>query len=325
MNKLEILQGLKNKTVSINFNGHFNVNFVGQDQLSSRFIKDFEEDVNHEVSYMNGKGDDKWSNRDGEDMKKVNSDMREFYRRKLYCDYDLEWNFWDWKGRDCPNCGERMFFYMDNEKKQVFTSCTYKSEELKNEKICEFSDPKPYKGKIFLSEAVVANYFKKDYGAIREIEDYYSRYNINSLAGRVRTADWMLENQKRAYGQMGNMSVAVYLNKDRNHILIANSWIGDLESYDYSGEAIEKAKNILDNYDYLGRISLEVWRYEVADFSNTGLEKKEIKEYQKKKKNDYYQDNIIFNVVPGEYEFTHYYDIQENESDIIYGEFKLIS
>lgn len=27
----------------------------------------------------------------------------------------------------------------------------------------------------------------------------------------------------------------------------------------------------------------------------------------------------------GEYEFTHYYDIRENESDIIYGEFKLIS
>ena len=332
MNKIEILKGLNNGSITINFNGHCDVNRVGYKKLSKEFINDFDEFVIHELKYANGAGDNTWGSFKDEDatpegQAKVNADMRDFYNKEIMSDHGLRFKFFDWNGRSCWNCGKRIFCYINNDKREVLVATTYKSGLLKDEKVCEFTNPQPFQGEIDLSTVVVVNYFKEDCDRLEnDVEDYYGDYSLNCLAGRQRTAKWMLDNQKRAYGQMGNMSIGVYLSKTKDHIIISSAYLEDHEdSYYSTPESIEQAKHILANYDYKGCISLCVWRYEVADIKNITLTNEDIEVYKENHKKGYMSDHIVFDVTPGKYLFTHYYDLRTDATEpLIYGEFKLI-
>lgn len=158
---------------------------------------------------------------------------------------------------------------------------------------------------------------------------------INNLKDRNELMQYLASNGV-GYGQMGNMSLTVYANKN-NEILLGSDpdhmadMIPDKIRYlngDYGkkpeGEKLERHKRELQQmqdfesmlekgkFKDKGGISLSMWRWVCAD-------KSVIEKYGEKHDKD--QDQVIVKVVPGTYIIEHYYDV--NPCDGLYTRIKL--
>lgn len=327
MNKHDIYKGLKDGSITVNFNGHFETS--DPEKAASRlkdFIEDFCERYEHDLDCANGGNDGKWHRcaDEKESVEEVNKGMREYYAKDLDRDWGFSWNFYEYRGRSCYCCGERIFCYFDNEKNEIYVATTWRKEDLfKNDK-CEMPKLVPYGGTLKVDDKLVfANYFENMREDSPHEEKWDEKYNINYHAGRTNTCKWKLAHQGVAYGQMGNMSVGVYLKKDKKHIILTSPYIHDYGEEE--GANKEFIKKLDTEYIFKGQISLCVWRWEATNLRNTKVTLEDIKTYKEKLKKGYSSDYIVLDVPKGDWEFIHYYDCHEDDSSCgVYSEFRLM-
>lgn len=169
---------------------------------------------------------------------------------------------------------------------------------------------------------VFANYFKTANDTPKGEE--YSDPSLNSLIGRNKRMLYLAE-QGFGFGQMGNMSVSIFVNPKGDIIIgdeiaMVEETICDKEAYlngEYGKPPKEEdikrcQKEIADGkaymkiieegqYKYIDDISLSVWRWMCAD-------KKTLKALKEPKFADH-MDVVKVKVEPGRYKLEHYYDL----------------
>ena len=191
----------------------------------------------------------------------------------------------------CFECG-RNLPYVLKDSKTISLGLTWEQEKNNEmDNTCPMKD----KGKSFSFEIkvtsgklVFANYFDDrktdDQGnkvEIFEPEDRWSdKWSLNSALGRMNITRHYAEQHNIAYAQMGNMSIAVFVNKAHDGIII-----GDTE------------RRRIQKHTYVDEISLSVWRWMATDLAV--LEKHGIAPGE---------ESIVLDVPNGIYRVTNYYE-----------------
>lgn len=144
-------------------------------------------------------------------------------------------------------------------------------------------------------ELIFANYFKTDEFYELPGRERYQEPSINCVAGRNKLMQY-LATKNVGYGQMGNMSLAIYSNI--NDIIIGadnpeEDFVEDVKDLIEFNEAIEE-------YEKIGYLSLSVWRWQCAD-------KKTLLDAGEKPS----EESILVRVDPGRYRIEHYYDFKK--------------
>lgn len=158
-------------------------------------------------------------------------------------------------------------------------------------------------------ELLFTNFFKKDeiYDFPKGVNKYDSEHSINGLIGRFNLMQY-LATQNIGYGQMGNMSVNVFVNKAGDEIIIGGDY-----GYDENREYTIKHKG----FKNLGSISLSVWRWMCGDMEVLRKHGEKLPDnlvMNKQTENDY-KDYILTKVLPGTWVIEHFYDFPENDDD----------
>jgi len=159
-------------------------------------------------------------------------------------------------------------------------------------------------------------------------DKWAGEWSINEFLGRVNYMKHYAEKFNIAYGQMGNMSIGIFVNKEKNEIIIGNPYAEDYEDEeDENEETQENCLNCLQEHQkykkmgfkQIATISLEMWRWMAADKSI--LDKYEI---PLKEENDLFGIKTV-KVKKGKWEMTHYYDSDEGKRDgFVYSHLKRI-
>jgi hypothetical protein len=172
-------------------------------------------------------------------------------------------------------------------------------------------------------DMIFANFFReKKFYDQKPNRDRYIKESINAVRGRDALMQ-DLASENVGYGQMGNMSVAIFLKKDKKEIIVST----DYGYNDKDGEYEVKHPG----FTLLGKISLEVWRWQCADKKVLldGGEELPIELDYSTKKSDSYEDHIMMKVAPGKWNIKHYYDFftdekEESTTAPIYSHLKLV-
>lgn len=257
----------------------------------------------------------------------------------------------------CWNCDEYSYVVLIDDSTYAFvgTSDFWRiSEErggrwsyrFRAEDVPRCSGEELYKSKVLRAsinmpsgELVFVNAFS---GKLRDVEDRYERKkpfpSINSLVGRDVLMQ-ELADRDVGYGQMSNMSVAVWCNG--GEVIVCDAYMddficdyrdmpglsfGNVDGTPYESMKEERFNELKKKYDeilslmkelssggfkHLGDISCSVWRWQCADAlvikeSGTKLEKK---------------GRVTAMVTPGRWEVEHYFDFPEN-GDVVYSRLK---
>ena len=156
-------------------------------------------------------------------------------------------------------------------------------------------------------ELLFTNFFKKDeiYKKPFEKDDINS---INCILGEFELMKYLSE-KNIGYGQMGNMSVNVFVKKTGDEIIIGT----DYGYNEKDGEYEIKHKGFIN----CGRISLSVWRWMCGDIQILKEHNEEIpKDLKLNKSIDHdYKDYILTKVKKGTWVIEHYYSFVTEDSD----------
>lgn len=211
--------------------------------------------------------------------------------------------FFNWN--QCYRCGERLELSLCGNLlkfNRIIGTDTCHPDSYR----CEFENLKPFVGTINInSNLIIANYFKNIVPEPSK-EDEYGKYYLNVFKGRYSLAEYMAVHNV-AYGQMGNMSIGVFVHPNKKSIIIGNSY------YEDEGDDI----NEIEGHFYEGSICLDVWRWEATDLNTIG-------------DNGYNEHNSVeCDVEHGVWQFEHFYDMhreedREDESPI-YSKFTLLN
>lgn len=120
-----------------------------------------------------------------------------------------------------------------------------------------------FEGSFDLPSGIIflANNFSEKVNPEPENEKRFGDLSLNTYQGRKRITKWYLDNNKVAYGQMGNMGLTVYYNEKTKHIILGENmdWLED------KSKSVLKYEKILKDYKDMGHLSLSYWRWEAAD------------------------------------------------------------
>lgn len=298
MKFIELFQKFLDGEIQMDLCGHENYWFLERQ-------KEYFED---NVAMSKGGNDGKWS------------DMRDWYLRRLNQEitdgfiFKYDWFFTDFR---CACCGKRLFFqYKDNKfiLNQVFDYDNEKSNfvEVPN---CEYSDVKVLKSSINVtSPMVIVNAFFKDdkylFVDSPEDEKYEDHYSLNNMRGRDNIQKYKAKECNCLTGQMGNMSIGIFVSKDKKSIII-----GDTKKYEDNGEYWGGENKIIDDHKKVGQICLDVWRWEATD-------KNTLEKVGYDVDNQRERDIVVIDVAPGTWELEHYYP-NNKETDPIYSRIRL--
>lgn len=311
MKFIELFQKYLDGEIEMDFCGHKNDQFL---ERQEEYFKD-------NVEMSQGGNDGKWSKRDDDkSVEEVNADMRNYYLRPLNTEitegfvFKYESYFSDFR---CSCCGKRLFFQYKNNKfvlNHVFNSEKESSKfvEVPN---CEYSEVKVLKSSINVnSPLVIINAFIKDHEYVfadspKELkhDDSYSPSNIR---GRDNIQKYKAEKSNCLTGQMGNMSIGIFVSDDKKSIII-----GDTKKFDENGEYWGEEHKVIDGHKKVGRISLGIWCWEATDkntLENVGYDIDNQREL----------DIVVVDVAPGTWELEHYYP-NNKETDPIYSRIRL--
>lgn len=317
----EIAMRVKSGEITFDSFGHY----VSK-RCKENFIKSFED----LIEYSNGKGDGKWSIRDDETIEKTNLGMREFYQRRL--DNEIKENqsiTSSYEAEHCSGCGERLQWVLNGDK---LTLREFYNSEIQVPGVkwkggfdlhpldyrCPYENPKPFCGEIKVSSRLIfANFF-------REIEDspegqkYTEKWSLNNLIGRENITNYKCT-KNVAYGQMSNMSIGIYVNENKDCIIVGPAYHPEENKGYETDEEYEIAisKPVFDGFEMIGSICLDVWRWEATDLATIGEEN-----YDKLVEDHGNRGIVEIDVKHGVWKFEHYFD-RLNEDDNCYSRFVL--
>lgn len=239
-----------------------------------------------------------------------NKENPEHYAKKIFQGEVLVNDSLLTEGLNCAKCGKYLLSSFDGEK--VSLNMIYKGKEFEIEnKRCEFEIPKPTQGTIRIdSELIISNFFRK-FEDSPEGQKYSGEWSLCHDAGQTKITEY-LASQNIAFGQMGNMSIGIYVNKEKTSIIIGPKYHpAEFEEYD-NDEDYELAINkpLFDGYELKGSVCLEMWRWMATD-------KKTLGEFYEDHMNES-QDTVEIDVKHGDWEFVHYYDTRTNSNEHIY-------
>lgn len=162
-------------------------------------------------------------------------------------------------------------------------------------------------------QLVFTNFFKKDeiYDKPKEI------VSINAVQGRYELMQY-LAGKNIGYGQMGNMSVTVFVKETGDEIIISND-------YGYSEEKGEYEVTY-DGFINCGNISLSVWRWMCGDVQILNKHKEKLPKNLKPNKSveHDYKDYILTEVQKGTWVIEHYFDFMTDEdNNLVYSKLYL--
>ena len=217
----------------------------------------------------------------------------------------------------CEHCGKRLVPYLRDDTTISFIKQERKDDtvDFVQEKPCELAVLTPTKTEINVpsGQLVFQNFFDiKTPDGVKN----HQKYSLNHIKGCINTAKYFAKSDV-GYGQVGNTSVDIYLRKDGKAIKIVESLcqITEWEAYEDTPPAEdiqEAAADLLVNYDELGNISLDMWRWMCAD-----------KTIADTIKHPSSVDIVECDVETGTWEITHYSDTVGNKHDFIVAELEL--
>lgn len=139
---------------------------------------------------------------------------------------------------------------------------------------CPFKDGiSPHKTRFTVpsGKLTFANHFYRIFDDAPKDMKYTTPYSLNHTLGRRNIADY-LAGQNIGYQQVGNTSVQFYMKKDGSEIIVDNysmdgyhDYLNGYNEYELTPEAIEKYKQIDEEFDFIGSISMGVWRWMCGD------------------------------------------------------------
>lgn len=209
--------------------------------------------------------------------------------------------------RQCYKCG-------------TYCHWTFQDDTLKlGETNCPYEILKPFQGEITVQDQLVfANFFP----FVKDVPNKYAiDWDLSFFTGRENITNYKMQ-YNVAYGQMGNMSIGVFINDDKTSIIIGCPYMLEhrTDDIEMTEEEYEKAKNDpemhkLHEHTMIGKISLALWRWEATDRATLNqYDPNWLKE----------QTNVVqLNVQKGKWYFTHYFDTDTSDDPLVYAKLKL--
>lgn len=329
MNLYEINTRIKSGEITFDPCGHT----IGE----SRFARILEETI----ADANGASDGLWSLKTYETIEETNANMRSHFHSILSHNYEENdvVNIVRCEDEQCFGCGENLRWVLNgdkltlrhyfnpnkvSDKKRIFSSIgDWESFPLDYK--CPYENPKPFIGEIQVNSRLI---FVNTFSHVKSYPDgVFSRspeWCINYLRGRENVTKYKC-NQNVASGHMGNMSIGIYLNENKDSIIIGPAYNPielELElDESISDEEFEEAisKSFFEGYEMAGKISLEVWKWEASDFNTIGETN-----YIQAKEDNKYCGMVELDVKHGIWGFEHYFHtIKEDYENYCYSKFSL--
>lgn len=308
----DIMEKVKAKEISLDDRGH---------RLSSRTRDRLIAQYDRMVAFAGGAHDGKWTLHDREDGATTDARMRKHFARKLDKDSDEDDGvlFQCDDGEYCDGCGRTLRWVLDG--RQLTLRHYFDGDDFQMyppEFRCRFAVPRPTRGRIKVAGTLIfANIFRHVEDCPPE-EKYKQPWSLNHHLGRENITRYRA-GQNVAYGQMGNMSIGVFVHPDKKSIIVGDKYVADRRMEEMTeGEADKadyEALSVIDGHRLVGGVSLEVWRWEATDLNTLGESR-----YRKMKK----EKNIVEVAVPhGEWEFIHYYDTETSPDENVYARLTL--
>jgi hypothetical protein len=314
MNLLEIEAGLINKSITLDSKDHRTNSVLSH---LSQYIKEKTDWIKKlETGSYIGHDKEVWT-------KEQCDDMIKFLKLELERNYEIGKYVFGTE-HYCFDCGLSLhLMIVDDKTISLIDYSTYKNKNEKNKmNVLEIPEcpTKSYReAKKIMSEIDVptgellfTNYFNNDIYTMPD--EYKSENSINCILGRVNLMNYLAE-KNIGYGQMGNMSVTIFLNKTGDEIIIGSEY-----GYDDDNEYIIKHKG----FKKIGNISLSVWRWMCGDL-------KVLKDHNEKypdnliinkQTEENYNDYVLTKVKSGRWVIEHYHDFC-SRNDIIYSKLYL--
>lgn len=268
----EICELVDQGKITIDYSGH-RVN-----SIKKRLIKNYRSNL----EIANGGNDGKWETREGESIEKINADMREHYQSHLNKEINQEdsLRYSNTGEYYCFGCGKTFHLTLTGDKLQLRNHVVHDDKfkfgvdfvNYPPEYVCEFSKPQPNFGQITVnSQLVIANYFLCVEDAPEDLK-YSSEWSLNCLSGRKKITEYKA-GHNIAYGQMGNTSIGIYVNKNKDSIIIGPNYHPAELDEDSSEE--DCSQPLYEGYGLFGEICLEVWRWEATELNTLNGEEPE--------------------------------------------------
>ncbi len=222
----------------------------------------------------------------------------------------------------CRNCGERLHLVLNGNELHLRGKVVgSKFILLDKNHTCRLVDPKPMCGEISVTGSLLfTNYF-----GLPDCPpglQYDPRWSMNHKVGIINSVTYKSKYQNIAYGQMGNMSVGIYVHPNKKSVIVGNPYIADhildeaaenMTEEDYekyvSGIDYDSLK-VIDGHKLVDTFSLSIWRWEATDMATFN-------------KIDDESDVVKVDVEHGIWSFEHYYTTKIGDYDNIYSRFTL--
>lgn len=318
MTIVELEEGLKNGSITLDLKGHC-VNPVLD------IIKNTVEDLIDNIKeFKSGKAIDSETN------KPYTKELVEMFIKFDTADLERDYQPGH-RVRECSHycfdCGQNLDLVIVDEKTVTLVDRVFYSDERrKNQQenktfrldlslvtdcaIKKFKDAGKLVSEINVptGDLIFTNYFKKE-ELYTMPNEYKSENSINCIQGRYNLMQHLAA-KNIGYGQMGNMSVSVFVKNTGDEIIIGSE-------YDYDGDDENYVEH--EGFKKIGDISLSVWRWMCGDLQVLKDNNEELPSnlVANKKIEDDYKDYIWTKVKPGTWTIEHFYDFSKR-NDIVY-------
>lgn len=308
MKTKDFFEKVFNKEIIIDLNGHDPFNGWGIDRYIGE-LKDFRESslsvyqslYEKELLETEEAVYDKEKRLKYLHDKSIGEDDVSFTEENIFLDLTIS------TGKKCYNCSQYVNLqFLENENKLLFVHYDWRNKIVESSK-CEYEYKKAIEYSIQIFDFFVfENFFNysEDYPGDEPDKQYSEEYDLCSHFGQINISK-IHASRNVTFGQMGNTSIEIYTNKEKNEIFIVeeNYFLDENNEEQESRVSLERL-----GYEHHGEIGLSVWRWMGANKSDL------IKhEYSSEKYNKRYEDPIEIEAKHGVWDVTHYYGTDDHD------------
>jgi len=329
MNAIELRDGIKDGSIKVDARGHNTSLSAHKPNFGDEFVK--ERIISRLDRYLEMYEEEE------------DADQKEYYHKALIEpihtmphgpreDYIMIFGAME---EECRHCGAYMYVYLAKDEKSVYLKGA-DGEEI----ACPFADGFEKANNTInvpSGELLFANFFLKgeELPDCTEDQKYTSEWSVSRIIGRMNIAK-SLADQDIGYGQVGNTTITLFVNKERTKIKILDCPESIIDNFEWMME--EEPENItpvykgiydrtkallLSDWEEVGEICLSMWRYMCADrqvYDKAGLtlnasRKTEITDDE---------EHVLCQVKPGKWEIIHHYDTSASGDDNLVAELNLV-